>query len=177
MLPTAVVHPPPSIGRVAQPPPASRHHQAPPHTWLLVVGVLVLAVLIGLGIWIVANRGTSTTPTQAAQEATVFSRSELSLTGGVRGLQLELRAAGYSIAVNGVLSPVIRSAAGNYLRPTVSAPLDPVLASYLAGTVITGARDPAAWNARFGLNRATRWVERPLAGPGSQLDAFGNLRG
>jgi len=42
--------------------------------------------------------------------------------------------------------------------------------------VITTLRNPAAWNSRFGLNRKTKFVERPLTGPHGQLDANGNIR-
>lgn len=101
-------------------------------------------------------------------------------------LQRQLRSAGYeltmttdvdySLPITFRLDPVTRSAAADYLRPTEASPLGFRLALALRGTVITGRRDPAAWNARFGTNRATRWVERPLTGPGGQLDAFGNVR-
>jgi hypothetical protein len=36
--------------------------------------------------------------------------------------------------------------------------------------------DPDAWNSHYGLERATKFVERPLTGPGGQLDANGNFR-
>jgi hypothetical protein len=97
-----------------------------------------------------------------------------------------LRGAGYSLPATKIdywlpvttwLDPVTRSAAADYLRISERTPLDPVLALALQGTVITGRRDPEAWNARFGVNRLTRWVERPLTGPGGQLDAFGNITG
>jgi hypothetical protein len=175
-MPTAAVHPPSTLGRVAEQPPVSPHHTHH-HPWFLVAGAVALAVLVGLGIWALANRSTSTTQPQATPAATGIPWPEISSAGGVKGLQLQLRAAGYSLAVDSVLGPLTRSAAGNYLRPTSVTPLDPLLKQALAGTFITGIRDAAAWNARFGLNRATRFVERPLTGPGGQLDAFGNLTG
>ena len=51
----------------------------------------------------------------------------------------------------------------------------PFLLMFLV-TVITTLRNPAAWNNRFGLNRKTKFVERPLTGPHGQLDANGNIR-
>jgi hypothetical protein len=84
--------------------------------------------------------------------------------------------AGYSIAVDGKLDPVTKSALADYLQLEPTHPLSPFLASALAGNWITGYRNPAAWNQRFGLNRLTRFVEKPLTGPGGQLDANGNLR-
>lgn len=177
-MPTAVVHPPPRVGRVLQPPPVSPHHHVSHRVWLLLAGALVLAVLVGAGIWFFAIRSTETTEQAVAPQAEVaLPRAELSLAGGVKGLQQQLRAAGYSLAVTGVLDSLTRSAAGNYLRPSFLTPLESDVEAALAGTFITGIRDPAAWNARFGLNRATRWVERPLTGVGGQLDAYGNLTG
>jgi hypothetical protein len=51
-----------------------------------------------------------------------------------------------------------------------------ILAAALRGTVLTGFRDVAAWNQRFGRSRVTKMVERPLTGQGGQLDSYGNLR-
>ena len=69
-------------------------------------------------------------------------------------LKRELVRAGYSIKVD-------------------ASPLDPVVKSAVADFTYVG--DPTAWNLRFGLNRPTKFVERPLTGPGGQLDANGNL--
>jgi hypothetical protein len=90
------------------------------------------------------------------------------------GLQRLLRAAGYSLAVNSVLDPITKSAAADYLQPD-NLTASPWLLSSLQGTILTSRHDPAAWNARFGLNRHTQMVERPLTGPGGQLDGYGNL--
>ena len=68
-----------------------------------------------------------------------------------------------------------KSALADYLRPDSTHPLSASLASQLDGTVITGLRNPAAWNKRFGLDRKTTFVERPLTGAGGQLDANGNI--
>ena len=73
-------------------------------------------------------------------------------------------------------SPVTKSALADFLQPSSRHPLGPSLAVALQGTIITTLRDPRAWNMRFGLNRRTRFVERPLTGPGGQLDAYGNVR-
>lgn len=91
-------------------------------------------------------------------------------------LKKQLVRTGYSIKVDGKLDPVAKSALADYLRADAAHPLSPSLARALAGTVITGLRDPVAWNLRFGLNRPTKFVERPLTGPGGQLDANGNPR-
>jgi hypothetical protein len=42
--------------------------------------------------------------------------------------------------------------------------------------VLLGRQNPVLWNRRFGFNRPTRFVERPLTGLGGQLDANGNIR-
>ena len=90
-------------------------------------------------------------------------------------LELQLLNAGYSVKIDGKLDPVTKSALADYLRPDASRPLDPSVTKALEGTVLTGRRDPAAWNARFGLNRLASIVERPLTGPGGQLDEHGNV--
>jgi hypothetical protein len=94
----------------------------------------------------------------------------------VVGLERQLVRTGYSIRVDGVLDPVTKSALADFLRPGSLHPLGASLAAALQDTVITARRDPTAWNMRFGLNRRTSFVERPLTGPGGQLDANGNLR-
>jgi hypothetical protein len=91
-------------------------------------------------------------------------------------LENQLVRAGYSVRADGSLDPVTKSAFADYLQLDASHPLSRFLATELQGTVLTGFRDPAAWNKRFGLNRQTRFVERPLTGPNGQLDANGNLR-
>jgi peptidoglycan hydrolase-like protein with peptidoglycan-binding domain len=94
----------------------------------------------------------------------------------VAALQSRLIAAGYAVRPTGVLDPVTKSAAGDFLSVRPSPATEPLLSSSLQGTVITGKRDPVAWNARFGRNRRTQMVERPLTGPGGQLDDNGNLQ-
>jgi len=90
-------------------------------------------------------------------------------------LAKQLVRAGYSIKVDGNLDAVTKSALADYLRLDAAHPLSPFLANELSGTVILGSRNPAAWNSRFGLKRKTGFVERPLVGPGGQLDAGGNV--
>jgi hypothetical protein len=94
----------------------------------------------------------------------------------VTSLERELVRAGYSVKVDGKLDPVTKSALADYLQLDSAHPLSPFLASALEGTVITGLRNPGAWNSHHGLERATKFVERPLTGPGGQLDANGNFR-
>jgi Tol biopolymer transport system component len=94
----------------------------------------------------------------------------------VVALEQQLVRAGYSLKVDGKLDPVTKSALADFLRPSSAHPLSPSLARALQGTVITTLRNPAPWNSRFGLNRKTNFVERPLTGPGGQLDANGNIR-
>jgi len=93
------------------------------------------------------------------------------------GLQQTLRNNGYAIGSTGMLDPLTRSAAADFVRVDAGHPLDSWLATSLAGTVITGRNDPVTWNARFGTNRVSQMVERPLTGPGGQLDAYGNITG
>ena len=90
------------------------------------------------------------------------------------GLQQTLRDNGYAIAATDMLDPLTRSAAADFVRVDAKHPLDPWLAVAMAGTVLTGRHDPVAWNARFGTNRMTQMVDRPLTGPDGQLDTYGN---
>lgn len=94
----------------------------------------------------------------------------------VISLKKQLVRAGYSITVDGSVGPVTRSALADYLKPDATHPFSPFLASALRGTVVTGYRNPTAWNNYFGLDRRTRFVERPFTGPGGLLDPKGNLR-
>ena len=90
-------------------------------------------------------------------------------------LQERLVGAGYSIAVTGVLDPITRAAAADFYR-SAGHPVTLSLARFLDGTIFLARDDVRAWNERFGLDRRTRSVGRPLAGAGGQLDAYGNLR-
>jgi hypothetical protein len=130
---------------------------------------LIVQRVLGTGVR-AASSGTTPAPSFMPIAAPWLGRAEI-----VR-LEKQLMRAGYSIAVDGKLDPVTKSALADYLQLDATHPLSPFLASALTGTWITGFRNPAAWNQRFGLNRLTRFVEKPLTGPGGQLDANGNLR-
>ena len=180
-MPTALRHPVPTLKGFVERPPASPKHTAHSRVFLA-AGVVLLAALVGLGVWAVLNRSTATSQEQPAPVATAPLAGPI-VVGDLSRL---LRSAGYSLPAAKVnywlplanwLDPLTRSAAADYLRVSERTPMDSVLARALQGTVLTGRRDPTAWNARFGMNRLTRLVERPLTGPGGQLDAFGNIRG
>jgi hypothetical protein len=94
----------------------------------------------------------------------------------VIGLKRQLVRAGYQVRVDATLGPVTKSALADYLRPGSASSLAPGLPGALRGTVLLGRLNPVLWNLRFGLNRPTKFVERPLTGPGGQLDADGNIR-
>jgi hypothetical protein len=94
----------------------------------------------------------------------------------LRDLKRQLVRAGYQVRVDDRLDAVTRSAFADYLRPGTAGSLGPGLARALRGTVLLGRQNPVLWNRRFGLNRTTKFVERPLTGPGGQLDARGNIR-
>jgi hypothetical protein len=115
--------------------------------------------------------------TTANEPAAVPSAASPLQDWSISDLQRQLRAAGYGIPVSAVLDPVTKSASADFLRPGQVGSLGPWLAGELQGTAITGRRDVAAWNARFGTDRATTMVERPLTGAGGQLDVHGNLSG
>jgi hypothetical protein len=95
---------------------------------------------------------------------------------GVIDLKKQLVRAGYQVTVDDTLDPVTKSALADYLQPGSVSSLGPALARGLRGTVILGRQNPVAWNSHFGLHRPTKFVERPLTGPGGQLDLNGNLR-
>ena len=94
----------------------------------------------------------------------------------VRDLKRQLVRAGYQVPIDDSLDPVTKSAFADYLLPDFESSLGPGFASVLRGTVLLGRQNPVLWNRRFGLNRLTKFVERPLTGPGGQLDANGNIR-
>jgi hypothetical protein len=94
----------------------------------------------------------------------------------LRDLKRQLVRAGYQVRVDDSLGPVTKSAFADYLRPGTASSLGPGLARALRGTVLLGRQNPVFWNRRFGLDRPTKFVERPLTGPGGQLDTNGNIR-
>jgi len=142
----------------------------------IVLGTVVLALgLALLATWlIIASNAPSVQAPGPATPSTPISSPWLARVE-ITGLETRLVRAGYSIKVDGELDPVTKSALADYLRVDSTHQLGPFLAAELDGTVITGLRDPAAWNRRFGLDRKTTFVERPLTGPGGQLDANGNV--
>lgn len=140
----------------------------------------LILTLATVGTWLMVDRvaGRSANPVSAPAAVSAWAPIESPWLGRAEVVRLEkqLVRAGYSIAVDGKLGPVTKSALADYLQLDAAHPLSPFLAGALEGTWITGYRKPAAWNQRFGLNRLTRFVEKPLTGPGGQLDANGNLR-
>ena len=147
---------------------------------LTLAGLMLTLAVVSVGTWLIVDRaaGRSANPVSAATSPPVWTpiaSTWLERLAVIRAKKQLVRA-GYSIAVDGKLGPVTKSALADYLQLDATHPLSPFLASALQGTWITGYRKPAVWNQRFGLNRLTRFVERPLTGPGGQLDANGNLR-
>jgi hypothetical protein len=117
----------------------------------------ILALALGsLSTWLIIAQlaGGGATDLTAATSGSVWTPPSLWAQGlDVIRLKKQLVRAGYSIKVDGNLDPVAKSARLDF----------------------THVGNPAAWNLRFGLNRPTKFVERPLTGPGGQLDANGNL--
>ena len=93
----------------------------------------------------------------------------------VKALQRHLRSEGYKIPLTGKMGPLTKSALADYLKLGKNSNMGAAMAKALKGTVITGKRNPKAWNQRFGTGRNTQRVERPLTGPGGQLTGAGNL--
>ena len=145
---------------------------------VVLAGLILALGLLGFGGW-VADRSPGTE--NALVQAKAMPSLDLSASPWlgrleVTNLEKKLVAAGYSIKVDGRLDAVTKSALADYLRISATHPLSLALAESLQGTAITGSRNPQAWNSRFGLNRRTRFIERPLTGPGGQLDSSGNIR-
>jgi hypothetical protein len=142
--------------------------------------IILTAAAVAVGTWLIVARvarGGATPVAAATAVATWTPIASPSLEQlEVIHLKKQLVRAGYSIKVDGTLDPITKSALADYLQLDPAHPLSPFLASALEGTVITGFRNGATWNSRFGLHRLTKFVERPLTGPGGQLDANGNLR-
>ena len=153
---------------------------------IAVSGVVLALGLASLGTWLALDRAAESNPPAMVAGSAVPLWPPISLpwlqplvTTDVDkqlvGIDKQLLDAGYSIKADGKLDPVKKSALADYLRPDSTHPLSAPLARQLDGTVITGLRNPAAWNKRFGLDRKTTFVERPLTGAGGQLDANGNI--
>lgn len=165
--------------RRARTPAAARRRRAH-HRPLTLAGVILTLGVATLGTWLTVDRlaGSSAKTVTAATDAPAWrpiASPWLEHLDVIR-IEKQLVRAGYSIKDDGSLDPVTKNALADYLRPDQAHPLSPFLASALEGTVITGWRNPSTWNNRFGLNRRTKFVERPLTGPGGQLDSNGNIR-
>jgi hypothetical protein len=80
-------------------------------------------------------------------------------------LEARLGRIGYSIKVDGNLDPITKSALADSCGSTPPSTASLARERPPEGTVITGFRNPAAWNSHHGLNRKTKFVERPLTGP------------
>ena len=163
--------------RAIRPPTAavrSRHsHRGP----LTLAGIILMLGLVVPATWLTLDRSARS----SANTATAAPAWNPIVAPWLQPLETinverELVGAGYSVKVDGNLDPVTKSALADYLQLDSAHPLSPFLASALDGTVITGLRNPGAWNGHYGLERATKFVERPLTGPGGQLDAEGNFR-
>jgi hypothetical protein len=146
----------------------------------LAVAVLAITLTaVGVGTWLIVGRVGGSGGSALSTPATAPAWTPIATTWLERlrvvGLKRQLARAGYSVEVDGNLDPVAKSALADYLQPAGARPLAASLAVALEGTVITGVRDPAAWNKRFGLHSLTRFVHQPFSGAGEQLDAKGNL--
>jgi Tol biopolymer transport system component len=156
---------------------ASRLHWTRRRLALAVIVPTLAAAAAATSLELAGSAGPSSTPVAtaaAAPEWTPFGLPWLEAVD-VRDLKRQLLQAGYQVKVDDTLDPVTESALADYLQPGSASSLGPV-GQALAGTVLLGRQNPVAWNRRFGLDRPTKFVERPLTGRGGQLDANGNLR-
>jgi len=165
---------------IDQPPTAAPRSRRARRRPLALASLMLTLALVAFGAWVAvdrlaANSGTTASSATPAPAGTSVAMSWLRRLEVIH-LERRLVRAGYSLKVDGRLDPVTRSALADFLQPSPAHPLSPFLAVALGRTAITGLRNPGAWNSRFGLERATKFVERPLTGPGGQLDVRGNLR-
>jgi hypothetical protein len=147
---------------------------------ITLAGIILMLGLAVPATWLTLDRSARSSQNTATTAAALPAWNPIVAPWAQRfeatSLERELVRAGYSVKVDGKLDPVTKSALADYLQLDSAHPLSPSLASALDGTVITGLRNPGAWNSHYGLERATKFVERPLIGPGGQLDANGNFR-
>jgi Tol biopolymer transport system component len=157
---------------------ASRSHWTRRRLALAVVVPTLAAAGAGTSLVLEGSAGPSSAPVAAAAPAPAWTplASPWVDAVDVRDLKRQLVAAGYQVKVDDSLDPVTKSAFADFLRPGSRSSFGPGLVSALRGTVLLGRQNPAAWNVRFGLNRPTKFVERPLTGRGGQLDGNGNIR-
>jgi hypothetical protein len=157
-------------------PSPMRYGRASRHGWLLPIVIVCAGVVLGVGAWLLTARLSDSTKPSAAPAATASQFShDFMLPLDITALQFRLADAGYAILITRALDPLTRAAAADFFG-SVAHPLTPLLARALDGTTFLGRGDSTSWNARFGLNRRTGMVERPLTGPEGQLDEYGNLR-
>ena len=126
---------------------------------LAIALVAVTLAAAGTGTWLIVARiggsGGSALSVPITAPAWTPTATPLVERLQVVGLQRQLVRAGYAIKVDGDLDRVAKSALADYLQPNEAHPLTPFVASALGGTVITGLRNPAAWNSRFGPHPTT----------------------
>jgi hypothetical protein len=168
-------------GAIRRPQTAAAVRSRPSHRGPITLAGIIL--MLGLAVpatWLTLDRSARSSANTATGAAAVPAWSPIFAPWPqqlvVTSLERGLVRAGYSVKIDGKLDPVTKSGLADYLQIDSAHPLSPFLASALDGTVITGLRNPGAWNSHYGLERATKFVERPLTGPGGQLDANGNFR-
>ena len=160
------------------PPPAAFSRRRAPRRRRAVALLAVTLAALAVGPWLIVDGADRGGASAGSQTPSIPPLSQIASPwlahAEVLGLKKKLARAGYSVKIDGNLDPIAKSALADYLRPEAAHALSPFLAGALEDTVITDFHNPAAWNNRFGLNRKTTFVERPLTGPGGQLDANGN---
>lgn len=156
---------------------AARPNWTPRRLALAAVVPTLAAAAVATPLALTGSAGPSDTPAAAASAVPAWTPLGSWLGAvDVRDLKRQLVHAGYQVKVDDSLGPVTKSALADYLQPGSVRALGPALAAALRSTVILGRLNPVAWNSRFGLHRPTKFAERPLTGPGGQLDANGNIR-
>jgi hypothetical protein len=155
------------LGSPSSPHPTSSKHHHVRTRWPLVA--IVVAAVAAIAGWTLVERLTSTSESVAPRAAAPLAAAPFEISS-VAALQRQPQASGYAIPVTGVLHPLTKSAAGDSLGALAIRRLALGLRVSMADTVLTGHHDLVAWNARFGAARLTRMVERPVTGPGGQLD-------
>jgi hypothetical protein len=92
----------------------------------------------------------------------------------VKGLIAQLRSAGYDLPAGATtLTPTVLSALRDFVQPSAGHELSPALENRLSGAPITGNRNPAKWNQRFGTASTKSLAFRPNTGPGGALNGQG----
>lgn len=113
-------------------------------------------------------------PVSATHAATDAVTGKDSSTVNVRGLVQQLRTAGYDLPAKvTTLTPAVLSALRDFLQPGAGHELSPALANKLSGGPISGNRNPAKWNQRFGTVATKSPAFRANTGPGGALNGQG----